>query len=933
MQKEPRKNTEIRFGGIVARNSEGPLWKFTEERDARFISPYANKISRLYFPLMNQAGMKSYVTPDLKGDICTAFDKYLSAPLVTEEIHRNKASRNFRIVAKGHKPWSVAGLSAHQIAEKWSEEKDYHEVEGRPGEFTLRRRNNTLGLLSETKIFIPSNNDPLEIMLVKVTNEGKKPVEFKAAYSIPVFGRSADNFRDHRQVTSMFQKTRVLDSGISIKPSVKHDESGHQINTTEYSVFAFDKEGIGARDQWALMEDFIGEGGSLLNPEALALDHPSPEYNEDNINGKEAIAAFRWDKKELAPGESEIFVMLHCITESESETLALYEKYKDFKNVTYSLSETRQYWEIFTNHIEIQTSDNDFDNWIKWIIYQVKCRQIFGNSYLPDFGYGRGGRGWRDLWQDLLAIFLVEQDTASNELLNNLKGIRIDGSNATIIGTEPGTFKADRNNIARYWSDHGAWPLFVLNFYIDQTGDLEILLKDLPYWKDQFSFRTKEIDKEWDASDGNLQLDVFGKEYRGSVFEHVLLQNLSSYYHVGEHNNLLLEGADWNDTYDMARERGESVCFHHFYGFNLKLLAELLQSLKETGIDKISLLEEIDILLDTQNNIRENLTNPGNKQAVLNSYLSAVKSRVSGKKKDYDIGQLINDLLQKSSHVKEHIQENEWITTKEGRSFFNGHYDNHAHKIDGDHVLGVRMDLPSQVMPVMCETATQKQIKEIIKSTKYYLKDDDKPGLRLCTDFKELDLNIGRLTGFTYGYKEHGSKWMQQNIMLAYGLYKQKFVNQGFDIINETYTLATDSAKSRIFPGLPSFFEPGDRGAYAYLTGSSTWFMLTLVQQIFGVKGKKGDLFIEPKLSSKQFDDNGEASIKLEFAQKTILVKYMNTAKLAYGEYAIEEILFNDNTIIKPDKDSYLLKRDFLQNCVNDEIVIKVLLSRKQFEQ
>ena len=64
------------------------------------------------------------------------------------------------------------------------------------------------------------------------------------------------------------------------------------------------------------------------------------------------------------------------------------------------------------NSVNVSTGNHNFDNWVKWIEYQVKCRQIFGNSYLPDYGYGRGGRGWRDLWQDLLSIFLVDPISA-----------------------------------------------------------------------------------------------------------------------------------------------------------------------------------------------------------------------------------------------------------------------------------------------------------------------------------------------------------------------------------------------------------------------------------------------------------------------------------------------------------------------------------------
>jgi cellobiose phosphorylase len=50
------------------------------------------------------------------------------------------------------------------------------------------------------------------------------------------------------------------------------------------------------------------------------------------------------------------------------------------------------------------------------------------------------------------------------------------------------------------------------------------------------------------------------------------------------------------------------------------------------------------------------------------------------------------------------------------------------------------------------------------------------------TNFKELKLNLGRITGFVYGHKEHGSKWMQQNNMFMYGLYKRNFVCEEYEV-------------------------------------------------------------------------------------------------------------------------------------------------------
>jgi cellobiose phosphorylase len=60
------------------------------------------------------------------------------------------------------------------------------------------------------------------------------------------------------------------------------------------------------------------------------------------------------------------------------------------------------------------------------------------------------------------------------------------------------------------------------------------------------------------------------------LLEHLLIQNLSSFYDVGDHNEIRLRGADWNDALDMAAQRGESVAFTTMYADNMDHIAGLL---------------------------------------------------------------------------------------------------------------------------------------------------------------------------------------------------------------------------------------------------------------------------------------------------------------------------------------------------------------------
>lgn len=920
-----------KYGGKEAREGSGPLWKFCDGQDGSFIAKDADFLSRLYFPLMNEAGMKSWVNPELKGDLCTAFSQYLTAPLVTEETHRNLANRNCWIKIHGQKPWSVSGNSAWQKAMKWNNDSPESSfIKAQPGVFSLYRENKELSIAADIQVFVPATKDTLEILIIGIENKANIDIKVDVTYAIPVFGRHADNFRDHRQVTTMFQRNYPEKNGVRIKPNIIHDEHGHKPNTLNYVVCGTDEKGNPPSQIWIDMMDFIGEGGSLDNPESVFKQLNARLFKPTEADGREAVGAFRFEDILFQANEKKYFIILQGISDNDQESQYWINQYGSLSKSLYTLEQTKEFWQNYTKAITFQTSDTSFDQWLQWVAYQVKARQIFGNSFLPDFGYGRGGRGWRDLWQDLISIFLIDPESARLEIINNFKGVRIDGSNATIIGSQPGEFIADRNNVARAWCDHGTWPAFVLNFYIQQTGDLEILLIDSPYWKDQFTHRNKDRDDSWKQTDGNLQLNIDGKTYSGSLFEHLLLMQLSGFYHVGEHNILLLEGADWNDTYDMARERGESVGFYAFYARNLALLADLLQALYHKGVKNIPLLFELNELTRIlPSYIKPDYHSTEAKQSCLKRFFDSVSHRVCGKKIDTDVLELSIDLKEKSQHVFELIRQQEWLTMDENSGFYNGHYDNTGKAVDYTVGQNSQIDLTTQVMALMNGLAKPEQVDPILRSVKKLLKDEDSYGYRLCRPFKKLDLNLGRLTGFIYGNKEHGSKWMQQNIMLAYALYLNSASNEATQLMNEIFSLCTDSARSKIFPGIPSYFERYNRGAYAWLTGSSAWMLLAVTTQMFGIRGRMGDLCIRPALQSYQFNDEGIARISTSFCGKKINVTYTINNQLETEKYQIQNVLINDIETKNDSNDSnswIIISKEFLRLCNQKENSINVYL-------
>jgi cellobiose phosphorylase len=889
-------------------------WHFKDE-DGTFVMENPHKTSYLYFPLANEAGMMSSITPNLHGDIKTSQNTFLMAPVSTEDLHNSKSARNFWVFIEGYGAWSATGNSPKQEADKFEEN----------GEETVRleagflyhkttRDSKVLGLSAEIINFVPVNEDKVELMKVTLRNEGDKALKLTPTAAIPMYARSADNIRDHRHVTSLLHRISTTKYGVVVKPALSFDERGHKINSILYSVQGSEEQGEAPVGFFPVAEDFIGEGGSFECPETIVKNFRNYSSAGESFEGFEAVGALRFKDLILEPGKAKTYIIVMGVSEYSTEVENFAAKYCEEVKFNFELERNGVYWKAKLDKLDIHSGDDIFNGWMKWVTLQPMLRRIYGCSFMPHHDYGRGGRGWRDLWQDCLALIIMDPKEVRNLLYNNYGGVRIDGSNATIIGSRPGEFIADRNNIARIWMDHGVWPFLTTKLYIDQSGDVDFLFEKQLYFKDKIINRATAVDTSWKYEDGNKLKNEAGDFYEGSILEHILVQNLTPFYNVGEHNNIKLEGADWNDGLDMASKKGESVAFTAFYASNLIELSKLINMLKERrGEEEIEIAKEIVLLLDTLEN-RIDYNSVSEKQWLLNKYYDSCRSKVSGEKVRVSSEKLSKDLEQKGSFLINHIRSNEWIKTKEGYEWFNGYYDNDGNRVEGDNELGVRMILTSQVFTTMGEVATDEQVEKIIISADKYLKDSKVGGYRLNTNFNEVKLNMGRLFGFAFGHKENGAMFSHMSVMYANALYQRGFAREGFEVIESIYKQCSDFEKSRIYPGIPEYINEKGRGMYHYLTGSASWLLLTVLIEVYGIKGSYGDFVLQPKLMAEQFNDAGEASVTTVFADRRIKVIYRNISKADYKSYDIQNVKVNGNeTEIQIQKNKVILARAVIE--------------------
>ena len=862
--------------------------------------------SYMYFPLANEAGMMSAITPDLGGDIKLDQNTFLLEPVSSENLHNNKSSRNFWVYVEGKGAWSVTGRSSKQQAKLFEDDKEDVKLTAGIMWHQVERQSQEMGLKAVMTSFVPETEEKVELTKFEITNTSDKAQTITSTVAIPMYARSASNIRDHRHVTSLLHRTFTVKNGIMIYPTLTFDERGHNKNKIFYGALAKEEvngEMVSPVSFCPVTEEFIGRGGNFENPYYVVKNQPLPYKAGEEVDGYETVAAIRFADCTLEPGETRTYIVALGYGESEAEITELSKKYLIKKHFDKYLEETKEFWQ---EKINVSYNSADSDNWMHWVNFQPMLRRIYGCSFLPHHDYGKGGRGWRDLWQDCLALLIMEPEKVREMLIDNFGGVRFDGTNATIIGSKQGEFIADRNNIVRVWMDHGAWPYLTTRLYMQQTGDIEFLTEANTYFKDAQICRGEKRDDRWNDTIGNKQMTEDALPYEGTVLEHLLIQHLTSFYDVGEHNHIRLRGADWNDGLDMAEERGESVAFTALYGGNLKNLAQDIKDYSDkTGKDTVSIAKEILVLLEADSSIYDSI---GEKNALLEKYCDEVGHIISGEKTEVKCDWLADKLTEMSNWITDHIRNTEWTSDKEGNSWFNGYYDNSGKAVEGDFESGVRMMLTGQVFTVMSGVATDEQVAEIAKAADKYLYDEAIGGYRLNTDFKEVKTDMGRLFGFAFGHKENGAVFSHMAVMYANALYSRGFAKEGYKVINTLYKHCADYHKSNIYPGVPEYVNQRGQGMYHYLTGAASWLLLTVLNEMYGIKGELGALKLAPKLLAEQFS-NGMASATCMFRGANITVTYQNPFGLEAGEYTVKEIYIdgdlygNTDTIAKEDVD------------------------------
>jgi len=796
-----------------------------------------------YIPLLNQKGLRSFLTPFFAGHLVLNHDRYILEPTSERSLYQPTTSRNVLFYIDGNR-YDLNAMLNHQINEPYEFET------GHAYQKVTRKHE---GVSFQTLSFLPMN-DPVELHHITIKNESEVPKTLKAITAVELYARSAENQRDHRHVTSLLNQIHIDDDGIILHPTLHFDEKGHHPNEMKYFVFA-------------VSHDLKVEG--IIPTFDAFVDHGTTQYpkglknftNQTRVEGYEAMGAISFDEMTLQPNQTIKLTLMIGADTSVDSIYRIKTKYQDDVNVIKSCQDADNEIKTYIDQLHFKIASEDITMRLEDVSLQPMYRRFMGNSYMPHHDYGKGGRGWRDLWQDLIALNMYHHKDVFEMLYQYFKGVRLDGSNATIIGDKPGEFKADRNMIARVWSDHGAWPLITLSMYIDETGDLNILLKNQVYFQDHFTHYCQQTTHQPETS---------FTTYEGSILEHMIIEHVVAVNHMGSNGFVKLIDADWNDGLDMGKKHGETIAFTMMYTHHLKRLSEWIGAL---GVETLTLYEPIVNLM--------------NQSIDLNTYFD--QCLTYHKSISVNAKEVQKQLIELHETMLRHIRSNAF---KHG--IYQSYVGHDATFLDDDQTVM----LTGQAMALLNYVATPEQAVMLSKKTKEALYDEKLGGYQLNSLYDSSKHPLGRAFYFAYHHKENGAVFSHMAMMYAFGLYQYDLVDLGREAYITILKRALDE-KSEVYRGIPEYFNDKGIGKYLYLTGSASWLLYILRRQVFGLAFKLGNLYLEPKLTKDDFID-GQVSIHtLTFGLETTIT-YHNPKQLTFNAYRIQSIMADGQKVTLP---------------------------------
>jgi cyclic beta-1,2-glucan synthetase len=259
----------------------------------------------------------------------------------------------------------------------------------------------------------------------------------------------------------------------------------------------------------------------------------------------------------LLPGATAEVVFFIGETENRDQARELLGRYRaaDLNEV---LSQVTRFWDTLLETVQITTPEPAMDLLLnRWLLYQTLSSRVWARAAFYQLS---GAYGFRDQLQDVMALALADRNVAREQILRAASRQFVEGD--VQHWWHPPSGRGVRTRI----SDDLLWLPYVVNQYIEATGEAKILDELVPFLEGD---SLKE-------GQNNSYFEPRISATTATIFEHCA-RALDRSLNVGSHGLPLMGTGDWNDGMNRVGElgKGESVWLGWFLHTNLWEFAKI----------------------------------------------------------------------------------------------------------------------------------------------------------------------------------------------------------------------------------------------------------------------------------------------------------------------------------------------------------------------
>lgn len=427
-------------------------------------------------------------------------------------------------------PSEIIYMEDIKTCKKWSlginpmpDENDYNVIYG----FGYSKYiHESSGVVQELKTFVP-NLDSVKVNILKLTNNTIERKKLKIIYYIkPVIGE--DEVKSNGYIKASYDENANC---VFAENTYNSDFKSKIYVTSSEKIKSYTAD----------KKFFLGKGG-LSDPDGLK----KLRLNNSNGLGKQSCIAIQLETELESMSSKEIVLNLGaCDNIIDGKNIAY--KYSKLTNCKQELDAVKRKWKDMLETIQVYTPIESINIMLNgWVLYQTLASRLYGRTGFYQSG---GAYGFRDQLQDTLSLKYIAPEIMKNQIIRHSKHQFIEGD------VEHWWHEETRRGIRTRFSDDLLWLVYVLEEYVESTGDTSILEIETPY------LQGKPLgEKEEEKYDLYTESDI-----KESIYEHCI-KAIERTLNFGINNLPKIGTGDWNDGFSEVgnKGKGESVWLGFF---------------------------------------------------------------------------------------------------------------------------------------------------------------------------------------------------------------------------------------------------------------------------------------------------------------------------------------------------------------------------------